>query len=630
MSNGGFFQGTQAQRGYDDEEAKLSLNDTYIKRLQGLRYVPNSESSTKKNNPVVLSQSNKFKEKVEHTKKNERRKILVGDDLGQKKKKLRKFETVTKEVLRRFKDGQEGVDTTEQIDGDDLGLLINEQDWNSNKSDVIISLNCSEEDGKKRKQLILKEVLDMEDKLRDVQTDLDILKSPKVSKHEGNEKMDIDDLMKDSPFYKTNVKKDNDPKKYFNSTNEHKSQHNDDAIFTLDQARALYDTSLNVSDFGSFLKSQLSEIENNNETRVVTLSQFNRGDSVIEINDSYVDPEDGQMLVCAQGTQNDPIELEGSSKLDMGSIIEIPNTSDGDDVDDVDDKNIYLNDTIIEIFNSTDDDDDENKSNDEGDESKLIPTSSPISGTPFKNRIIDFTESPLKNIQMLKSTLVEVPSSDPASSVDLKYDEQDYDEAFVMSYNDKQFTEEYDGDEVVEIGPSQTQVDDSDDDDDESDNSGDISLEDIESLFKKWSRDQLSEQMEQWGLKPVSNKNEMVQILLKTANGIPKATLGFVLRTHKGNEIISFNNQTDGGTTSQDEDIGTKIKNELIEHLLADDEIRESLSIYTPLELDKVFDRMKDKWSGISLNKQWFCNVLDNLGVCWTPVAKIEDIEKDI
>lgn len=620
MSDCGFFQGTQAQRGYDDAESVEKTKSSILQKLQGLKYDPSSQSSSQRDE-IIVSQSNKFSEKVKNAKKTRRRKLITGssdDSTARKERKLRKFDTVTKEVLRRFREDREGsahYGEEEDEFEDGFGLLINEEDWNSNQSEVISSVSGGDLDDKERKKLIMREVLNMNNKSAEVEPDLNILRDVKDTKDPKD--VDIDDLVKESPFYNHQMG-NNDPKKYFNS-NSRISQHNDDVVYTLEQARALYDTSLNISLGSSFFGSQISETE----SAVLKSS----GDSVVEIGDSYVEDDNDMELVCAQGTQNDPIELEGSSKLDVGSIIEIPNTSDEEEDNS---KDIHLNDTIIEIDNSTDEEDNDGSGNNN---EILIPTSSPIRGTPIKARVVDFIESPLKQVAMRYPTLIEVPSSEPASPVHQIYDEQASDDGIIMSYNDREFNDECsdsDSSEVVEIGPSQTQAD-----DDEDSQQGDV-LNDLEKLLQNWSKELLAKQMNEWGLKPEKSKAAMIRKLMNMANGISPLKLGFAIESHTANEIIAFNENAPD-SPEDTANVRNTIRNEIIENLLNDDEIRESISIYRPLELDKVYDKVKGKWSGVSLNKQWFSNLLDELGVCWTPRVDVKMnesaliyIEKDL
>lgn len=545
-----FHYGTQAQRGFDDNYTNQDVQENTLEKLSAYKCVPSAANNSGRETEYVMPANSRFNDRVSKSRNTTRRKLLTSKDRALKVGKVRKFDSVTKEVLRRLNSPDE------QVNEDGLGVLLTGEEW---KNEVKIQFSGQCADARRRKREILKQV--QEEQPTDKQSSVG---DEKICQNEPAGEKTIDDLVKESPFYKHNTWS-KDPKKYFEQLDS--INHDEDVQMVLEEAVALYDTSLNGGvetdesflDTGSsfydlkvrkyHLEDELSESVDKSHSVIVIDDddsdknevpnttdddnghqlELTRPPSIIEIGDSTTNSDNEELLV-----HETPDSPNITNKLQ--SIIEIPNSSQDED-DSVE---------IICLDATTED-------------GMIIPSSSPIN-TP--------SQSPVKRNRI------------------------------IHMFDDIQEPKNEDTDDS-RAAPAET----------------------LSDVLKSFSVEMLARQMDSWGLKPLKSRKAMAAMLLQVAAGIPAERLAQALATRPDGEILSVTQterEVEGLLT------GTQLQNQLVEHMLQDREIRRSIALYRPLQIDRVLARLRGTWSGMDLDAQWLRHVLDRLGVCWTPVT-VED-----
>jgi hypothetical protein len=602
-----FVMGTQVQAGLDDHNESLTHAKFWKDKLNGYALKQDINKQAKINKPKV-------KENLKPKRKKKNLDLDTQNDLT----KQRKFGSINKEIIRKFK--QSAIDNNKESINDEnsMKLLYNQKDWDSTYDIILSSIKNDDNDEliKVQKSNIIAEYTDFgqlnNDNLDNNSVDTQL--TQKSCSYPSN--LTPSDL---GALYDITVsrltekmdKKDNFEKNIDDDTI-NSSSFQRSGVFTLSQVLG-ENTQRNMETQKSDYEiMEVDEVEDscgseNEDDHEITIEFI---EHIKEINNEV-----------ETGTQQIPIELDSGEKYE---IIEVPNSSDdevdGDIFDHIKSSDNFIEKSVIEVVNSSicaESDNDivitrlpENLTQPSiqvqeiithyggkkgGSNKMIIPTSSPVSSQDI------FDETPINSVEsrvVLNKTTVNEVTTIPNS------DDDDEDDGIV---ND-----------IFLTAPSQP-----------------FKIDQRLKHFEGWNVNMLKKQLGIWGVKQGNkmSKKSLEESLKQVCQQISFEKWEWAMKKTKLGELIDFSGWEDDKENvdmvyvTQDA-LRNDVYRKVHDVLKWDNEIRYDILTFKPIVANKIVEKVNSIVDGCDkIDRKLVCGVLDKLGVCWTDFDKDKDKE---
>lgn len=673
-----FTFGTQVQAGLDDHNYQIKTANFWKDKLNGYAHVEKSlqkislgEGRIKK---VDVEKPKKKRGPSKGTKKDGNSKILKKN-----LNKQRKFGSINKEILRKYKELQDGVMDNINENESEMKLLFDRENWDSMHGLLVNSLKNENDMIETNKEKIVNDYTDFRQTQKSPNENLTTENGvTDENDEELNERvrltqfswsypkdLTVDDLgvlydITTSGIELDHVDKDTGEKNVRyedrngsndiipgeNDHDDHDHDIGDNNILDTNN-----DTNNNQNS-GIFTLSQVlgENIQRNLETQNSDFecividdsceSEYSENDDITFENIEQMKKD--KELIDENGTQQFPIEI-----IDSSNMIEIPNSSDDDcnslilenDLDIVNniDKNEELIDKeVIEI---------ENSSAFEDSDSEVLLKRYPENGTQPIIEIDNFENSN----QSYNEKMI-IPTSSPISSEDEGNREVE------VEADTELFRHEYFGiNNEVQLSNNRIISNSNNDDNDDlntnenlgttedyltapsqitgSNTNNKVNIEERITYFKGWNVSKIKKQLSEWGIKNASKlgRKTLEEKLYNICGKIDNDKWEWGINRNKKEDIISFkgfeNNDNNNINNDNNEDNQNQLDeskfNEQINNALKQEkEIYYDIIMYKPLNVNKAIRIINERieFKENQIDRKYICNYLDKMGIIWTDV----------
>lgn len=658
-----FTFGTQVQAGLDDYNYQIKTEIFWKDKLneyahveKGLEKKSVEREQIKK---VTVGQSKRKRGATKGNKKERNVKNLKKND-----NKQRKFGSINKEILRKFKEIQkvkpDGITDSINEEENEMGLLFDRENWDNMHGLLVNSLKTENDVIKTNKEKIVNDYTDFRQTQRSLSENLtndngatdenaEISSEPvQLTQFSWSYPKDltVDDLGVLYDITTSGIELDHVNKKIEVKKNICEDGSKSNGIVTGDN-----ENNNNIQNSGIFTLSQVlgENIQRNLETQNSDFECVIIDDSCESDNsendditfDKIEQMKKDKETIDEHGTQQLPIEI-----TDSFNLIEIPNSSD-DDCNSL----ILKNDFNIDVVDNIDNEVIEisNSSAVEDSDSEVLLKGYPENGT---QPIIEINN--LENINKSYNEKMVILTSSPVSS------EDGYNREIEVEADIELFNHEYFGlnDKVKmsnnEIISNPNKGEDGYINSNENLNTAEDYLtapsqlvesnannEDISNnrstYFEGWNVNKIKKQLAEWGIKNASKlgRKTLEEKLFNICGKIDNDKWEWGINKIKKGDIISFkgfednnnegNNQENNQENNQDNNnqINESKFNEQINNALKQEkDIYYDIIRYRPLNVNKVINiiNKRTEFQKNQIDRKFICNYLDKMGIIWTDV----------